>query len=277
MHDYFPLQPPRLQTELNDSHYRYHEYLPSPFLRNIVACYWTVDIQATDTEQLHRIIPDGCVDIIFDLRSHSSGKGAFITGLMPTYEAISRENDCSFFGIRFFLESIPLVLHYPVSSFGDNRVFLQEVWGTAGSLWSEEVLSVNGDIAKMIDHVESKLEQLLAQNILTSERLVEKGIHYMHAYKGNLTITSLASELNYSERHIRRAFKNECGLGPKELLEIFRFQYLLQGLYRFSEPSKGAVWAGGYGYYDQSHLIKNFQRYYGLSPSQVFNQGLSKE
>ncbi|MFJ7725275.1 DUF6597 domain-containing transcriptional factor [Neobacillus sp. NPDC097160] len=81
-----PLQPPILQPEPFHSNYRYQEFLPSKILQPFIACYWTVEFHTSDTNKLHRIVPDGCVDIIFDLKALSSSKGAFVTELMTEYE-----------------------------------------------------------------------------------------------------------------------------------------------------------------------------------------------
>ncbi|WP_280520891.1 helix-turn-helix domain-containing protein [Xylanibacillus composti] len=60
----------------------------------------------------------------------------------------------------------------------------------------------------------------------------------------------------------------ECGVRPKELLDIVRFQGALRELYQQASPSFADI-AIQYGYYDQSHLIQHFKRYYGMSPGQI--------
>ncbi len=80
MHPYRPLQAPKIQQHLLNAHYQYREYAPSKSLESYVACYWIVDHQASTRSVLHRIVPDGCADIIFDLRASSFSKGAIIVG-----------------------------------------------------------------------------------------------------------------------------------------------------------------------------------------------------
>lgn len=101
MRAYLPLQPPAIQRELIHADYRYREFMPSKALAPYVACYWSVDSDATVTNHLHRVIPDGCADIIFDLRAPSPSKGAFVAGVMTAFETRTLTSRYSLFGIRF--------------------------------------------------------------------------------------------------------------------------------------------------------------------------------
>ncbi|OPA80965.1 hypothetical protein BVG16_01045 [Paenibacillus selenitireducens] len=67
-----------------------------------------------DHGKLHRVIPDGCVDIIFDLRSTSFSQGAFVTGLMTSFETMSLTRNYSLFGIRFFADQVRQFIENPV-------------------------------------------------------------------------------------------------------------------------------------------------------------------
>lgn len=271
MRTYQPLQPPVIQQHIIDSKYKYKEYLPSRSLTPYVACYWTIDIRASDREIEHRVIPDGCLDIIFDLRPSSVSRAAFITGLMPSYEVMRLTGNRSLFGIRFYLETAHRILKHPASSFAGERVWLEEVWGREAGLWSEQLLDAGGSADRMIPVVETKLKGLLvaADGADMLEPAVYSGMEYMYAERGNLSVTALADKLSYSERHVRRMFRQALGTGPKELLHIVKFQCMLQHVVRVS-PSRFADVAAQHGYYDQSHLNRSFRRYYGLPPANVF-------
>ncbi|SFA89362.1 Helix-turn-helix domain-containing protein [Lentibacillus halodurans] len=270
MEYYVPLQPPILQKELLDSRYQYREYLPNKFLESYVACYWTVDYDSLEQNKLHRIIPDGCADIIFDLRSSSIYKGAFVVGLMTEFETINLTQKYSFFGIRFYLDTVHHFLRHPVSDFIENHVFLEDVWGREAAFLTEEITSANG-ISNMIERVELKLMRFLQLSNLKSNYLLQMGLKYIYANKGIISIRSLGEKLSYSERNIRRVFNKELGISPKELSDIIRFQNLLQELYNSNQYSFTNI-VIKYGYFDQAHFINNFKRYYGMSPNQVFKK-----
>jgi len=267
MSDYRPIQSPKLQQELHRPGYSYREYAPGKSLESLVACYWTVDFQPVAGNQLHRIIPDGCVDIIVDRRSRSCRKAAFITGLMTEFAVLNFSGPHSSFGIRFFSAAAQSVLLFPVSAFAGQHVFLEDVWGAEALLLVEEILSADA-VSDIIAIVERKLNHILSCNDTTSIALLHESLQYMYASKGTISPSDLAQKVSFSERHLRRMFDRELGVSPKEMLGIVRFQSMLQGLYSGAYSSFTDI-AIHYGYYDQSHFIKNFKRYYGLLPKQL--------
>ncbi|USG64364.1 helix-turn-helix transcriptional regulator [Brevibacillus ruminantium] len=268
MRVYLPLQPPALQNETSDSHYRYREFLPSNELESYVACYWTLDANVSERNHLHRIIPDGCVDIIFDLNASSSTNAAFAVGLMTTYETINLTVNQSLFGIRFFSDTARRLIRYPVSELMSYHVFLEEIWGSEGKFIAEEVTSANNR-SEMIERVETLLIRLLLQNESNSDQLLQSSMKYMYASQGTISVRMLSEKLGYSERKVRRTFQKELGISPKELLDILRFQYMLREMKK-GVPSRLTDLALNYGFYDQPHFNRNFKRFYGLTPGQVF-------
>ncbi|SFL69547.1 Helix-turn-helix domain-containing protein [Gracilibacillus orientalis] len=267
MQFYVPLQPPILQKELLDSNYQYQEYLPNKNLESYVACYWTVNFHSSEQNKLHRIIPDGCADIIFDLRSSSFSKGAFVVGLMTEFESINLTQKCSLFGIRFYSDTVHHFLRHPVSEFIENHVFLEDIWGREATFITEEIISSNG-ISRIIEKVELKLMKFLQLSKSKPNYLLQTGLQYIYANNGVISIRSLAEKLHYSERNIRRTFHKELGVSPKELSGIIRFQSVLQELYNSNQYRFTNV-AAKYGYSDQSHFINHFKRYYGISPNEI--------
>ena len=267
MSDYRPIQPPQLQQQLQRPGYRYREYAPCENLASHVACYWTVDFRADGGNQLHRIIPDGCVDIIVNRRAPSCGKAAFIEGLMTQFEILSLSQTQSLFGIRFYSESAQSILQFPVSAFNGQHVYLEDIWGTAGLFMVEEILTADA-APEIIEIVERQLSRLLSGKDTPSPSLLRTSMQYMYACKGIISASDLAEKLSFSERHLRRTFDRELGLSPKEMLGIVRFQSVLQELYSGTSSSFTDI-AMKHGYYDQSHLIKNFKRYYGILPKQL--------
>lgn len=268
MRNYVPTQAPTIENPSSDFSYTYQEYLPSPSLTPYVACYWTLDYQASSLQQpLHRILPDGCVDIIFNLKARDASTSGFITGLMSSYETMRLTQDQSLFGIRFFAETVRPFIHYPASDFREGPVFLVEAWGLNVNQLNEEMVTAL-DSAHRMELVERFLMGVLGRNNVRSEPLLEHSMQYLYAAKGRITVRVLAEKLNYSERNLRRTFQKELGVSPKIMTEIIRFQNMLQELHQ-AKPTRFPDIAASYGYYDQPHFINNFRRLYGMSPKQA--------
>ncbi len=79
---------------------------------------------------------------------------------------------------------------------------------------------------------------------------------------GSVTeVGALARQIGLSERQLRRAFSTAVGVGPKEYLRMVRFERATQAL---SLP--GGRVAAAAGYYDQAHLIADFQQLARMTP-----------
>ncbi|MEV4844876.1 AraC family transcriptional regulator [Micromonospora matsumotoense] len=110
---------------------------------------------------------------------------------------------------------------------------------------------------------------------------------------GRIGIGELAGELGWSRRHLAGRFRRELGLAPKTTARLLRFQRAYAALGRESampgtpvgpdrpEPSNGGAepvgnWAElavRWGYYDQSHLIREFREFTGATPAALGRPG----
>lgn len=272
MRSFRPVQPPVLQKSPMAAYYR--EYAPCKSLEKYIACYWTSETGAVTSQQWNRVIPDGCVDIIFDLKTSSSSEGAFVTGLMRTFELMPILGNQALFGIRFYSEMAHHFLRNPISALNGYHVYLEDLWGQDARRMVERVAEAT-EITDRIALIEERLLQCLAASPIRSDSLLMTSMQYIYAFGGSMTIGALAEKVNYSERNLRRVFQNELGVSPKELIRIIQFQSLLQELVRGTKASFTDV-ALQHGYYDQSHVIKNFKAYYGMSPRQIFSADQTK-
>ncbi|MFF0471592.1 helix-turn-helix domain-containing protein [Micromonospora zamorensis] len=98
---------------------------------------------------------------------------------------------------------------------------------------------------------------------------------------GQRSVGVLADELGWSRRHLASRFRQEVGLPPKMAARLLRFQRAYAVLTDVGptarapagvdQPEVGAVdWATvatRYGYYDQSHLIRDFRQFAGATPA----------
>ncbi|RKG76814.1 helix-turn-helix domain-containing protein [Corallococcus terminator] len=96
--------------------------------------------------------------------------------------------------------------------------------------------------------------------------LVRRGIRLLSEAIEIPRVSELARTLGVSERHLRRAFDDVLGMGPKAFARLVRFQRALQAsTARGARPDWGAI-ATGVGYYDQAHLIADFRAVTGTTP-----------
>ncbi|RZK38160.1 MAG: hypothetical protein EOO90_23205 [Pedobacter sp.] len=109
----------------------YREYSPHPALSNYIDAYWTINTEKIDQPKLHRILPDGCTDIIFnrgntiyrpDQRIALLSEESYLIGTMTTFSETMRSSGNSVLGIRFKPGAITAFYHLDASEFTDLGV-----------------------------------------------------------------------------------------------------------------------------------------------------------
>jgi AraC-like DNA-binding protein len=79
----------------------------------------------------------------------------------------------------------------------------------------------------------------------------------------------MADKASVTERTVQMRFKKYAGYSPKELLRFLRFKQVMAFI--LARPKEKIDWFElivQYGYHDQSHLIKDFKYYTGVTPKQ---------
>ncbi|MFV8753829.1 helix-turn-helix domain-containing protein [Nannocystaceae bacterium ST9] len=156
--------------------------------------------------------------------------------------------------------SAPL-LGVTANALTDRIVLLDELWGRSGADLCRELLAA-ASLADVIDRLTRALSLRTPRPFEpASGRLARRAVHLLEA--GEVRVESAAEQLGVSARHLRRAFKESVGVGPKEFVRALRLQRALR---RAATSKDWARIAMDAGYYDQAHLIADFRRLVGLTP-----------
>jgi len=242
------------------------EYLPSKHLQPYISRYWIMRSKI-DLEEpiLHRVIPDGCSDIIFDLNGHSYREVGSIVGTMTKPIFAKLKGRVNYIAIRFspggFLHFFDIAMY----NFTDQIIPLEIISGKEERNLIEQ-LCLGNHIENQRRLLERHLENLLRTND-RSDPVAKNAIYNILANKGNITISELAKIVDISKRQLRRKFERWIGVSPKAFCRIIRFQSILRMLHHEPKCNWLAIALDG-GYYDQSHFIHEFSSYYGLNPSE---------
>lgn len=88
-------------------------------------------------------------------------------------------------------------------------------------------------------------------------------------YKSNefIRVKDIAQREVISERQVTRIFNNRVGVNAKTLMKIIRFQNAIK-MINTKKTAKLVDIALEAGYYDQSHFIRDFYEFTGLTPSE---------
>ncbi|MFC7340591.1 AraC family transcriptional regulator [Saccharopolyspora griseoalba] len=89
-------------------------------------------------------------------------------------------------------------------------------------------------------------------------------------HRGNGSMSELARHVHLGERQLNALFKAEVGLAPKALSRLMRFEHarrrIALAVRGGARPDLSSV-AHACGYFDHSHLVRDFRQYAGTTPT----------
>jgi AraC-like DNA-binding protein len=98
---------------------------------------------------------------------------------------------------------------------------------------------------------------------------VRWAVDRLAATGGRVAIEDLATQTGFTRKHLGTLFQQQVGLSPKSLARIHRFRGALDMLNRGRGEVPWTELAEHCGFYDQSHLISEFRRFTGFSPTEL--------
>lgn len=94
---------------------------------------------------------------------------------------------------------------------------------------------------------------------------IHRALQRLSASEGAVRISDIASELDWSRKHLAQRFREEIGLSPKTIARMMRFHRVLR-LARAGTPRWADI-AAECAYADQAHLVREFVEFAGETPS----------
>ncbi len=238
----------------------YNEYTPPTYLQSYLDCYWSyVTEPAAISSHKKPIIPDGCIDIIFDLNQPTNLK-SFIIGAMTMPIVSSRTN---LVGVRFKPGMAYPFIKTPAHEFTDLLVDYSEFAGQEANHLSSQLVDLNSTKHQisLLNNIFSK--KLSALNAVETKML--RALNLIQSTGGGISIKQISDEVGWSRQHFTRKCLNYTGLTPKFLNQVIRIrevikQYKTDKFHNWSQLSVEG------GYFDQSHMINEFRKLTGLTP-----------
>jgi len=223
----------------------YRELLPPSHLRHAIKCLW---LRRGAGEPV-RVIPDGCVDIVW-----RESAGASVAGPDTRHWYSAPAADEPTLGVRFRPGAGGPALGVPLSELRDCRAALEDL---NPALAQKLAGSDDPDVvARRLGAVAAELV-----NTRPPDRAVQAAT--LRLRDSRARVDRLANELGFSERQLRRRFDRAVGYGPKTLQRVLRLQQSLGG--SDTDIPAAAIDAG---YADQAHLARECRALTGLMPKE---------
>lgn len=252
----------------------YREFIPKSPLHRHVECFWTLEGPASST-QPETILPDGCIELVLNFGAaftqHGDGTRNvqprnFLVGQMTGPIVISPTGPVQLIGIRFHPGGAVPFLRVPLHEVMDQVVELGSV-SSELELGLLRVASEPNTLPKKVKAIERYLTTLLrhSKNDLRMTKIAARIVES----RGLVSVDDLAGAAGISSRQLERLFLREVGLGPKLLGRIIRFQQVFRAV--DWDSSEWAEIAIECGYYDQAHLIRDFNQFAQQTPAVLFS------
>ena len=246
------------------------QILPSPAaIRDSVKAIWIARGTKEGFDAPDPIVPDGCVEIIFNLgdRFINADTGelqprTLIAGQMTRPVIALPTGNVDVIGVRFRTARAGAALRIPMRELQDRLIDAASVSRGLGAI--DSLAELAGD--DRLEHLGRELRSRLA--ITACDHAIDHALALIDRARGNVAVETIAKRIGISRRQLERLFNDRVGLGVKQIARISRVHNALGMLQQRPEMS-GAEIAVECGYSDQAHLIRECRELAGQTPRQL--------
>lgn len=276
----------------------YEEFAPPDDLASLVRCAWllTGDAGAGDAlAHAEPALPDGSPELLFilgDPFEHVAANGvvtvqppAFLVGQITGPMTVRPTGRIDLVAVRFEAHGAS-ILHPMLRDLTDRWIevtALSEATHDAArhdaarhdaarhapSLHAlGDSLAAATSPAMRVQLAMAAVRAIAARSPRPDPR-VAAAVRAIRQSHGTLALDALADSLRVAPRTLQRLFAAQVGITPKHLARIVRFQRVFAAWRH--DPGSFARVAAECGYFDQSHLVRDFQELAGMPPATLMS------
>ncbi len=233
---------------------------------------------------IERVIPTGNIFILFELdnterntfdnnlKPNGTFRNVWVSGTHSSYINISAIKNSEMLIVQFKPMGAYPFFRFPIHTMTDTVQQAENFFGENILKIRDEIIQ-NKNVNDKFHIVEKWLLQMLDENKTVPQELVDVLIKIQNQpfSKHN----ELLKDYPKTQKHLIQQFKKYSGLTPKSMHRIIRFNKLLETI----NKKKEIVWTDivyETGYADQSHFIKDFQKFCGFNPSKYIKNGYNE-
>lgn len=260
---------------------RFSSCKPNALLSNFVDNFWLYEGYEAEHSN-ERILPTGTIELVINLRENelrihdaeqpnrcSRFSGSVVSGAYGKGFISDSEEEAFIIGIHFKPGGAFPFLGVPADELADTHVDLEMLWG-ASAVRLRERLCEASTAAERFHFLQETLVSHLFRP-MEHHYAVSTALEVFRRRVG-VTVRDIARNVGLSERRFIQVFKAEVGATPKLFSRVQRFQRARAMIHRHENVADWAGIAMECGYFDQSHLIRDFQEFSGFSPAAYLRQ-----
>jgi AraC-like DNA-binding protein len=250
---------------------------PSPPLDTFVERIWYCSDAPPQARE--RVLPGGgTVDLVVNLvedeiriydpanpGSVRACSGAVVRGTSTRSFLIDSRLRASMVGVHFRPGGAFPFLGISPSEIVDAHVQLDDLWGCSGRNLREQLIEADSP-SERLRLVEAALLWRL-RRARPGHPAARAALDAFRTGGDDVRVAEVAVVVGLSHRRFIQVFEREVGLTPKLYARLQRFHRVKQRIATLGEPLSWAAFALACGYFDQSHMIRDFVEFSGMSPA----------
>jgi AraC-like DNA-binding protein len=250
---------------------RYAEYPPPDALRHVLRCLWSFEDDGKAREP-QRIVPDGHCELVVHLGDPYREVGAasaqprvLFAGQLTRPLWLEATGRSRVIGARFRPASARAFAGGSMRHTTDQRLALDIIDpGIAEALLASLAPKSSGD---RMETVGAWIGERIARRALGDDPAVRAAAEHIEHKGGEVDVAEVAAAAGLGRRTLERRFLDHVGVSPALLANVLRFRRVFDAIeHDCARPWTDA--AAAVGYYDQSHLIRDFRRFVGCTPTE---------
>ena len=255
--------------------------LPKPPLSKFVDSLWLYQSDVAEHSTEH-ILPTGTLELAINLRQDellfqdsdrrenvSRFSGAVVSGAHGHRFAPQTTEKITIIGVHFKPGGAFPFLGLPAGELVNTHVDLETIWGVSASSLRSRLCEARTS-AERFQLLQDALLRRLCHGV-EQHYAVSTALEMFWKNQGRPTVRETAKYLGLSQRRFIQVFSAEVGMTPKLFSRIRRFQQGRRLIQNNPTPNWAAL-ALDLGYFDQSHLIREFQEFAGFSPADYLHR-----
>ncbi|WP_149205716.1 AraC family transcriptional regulator [Flavobacterium johnsoniae] len=249
---------------------------PSKELSPYIKHYLFLDNTETAVQKF-RLFSDGNTGLVFSVKSKLiSGinkyeikeylPASFLYGQLNGFKDLYSENEITLIIVVFQPNGIHQLLGIPAHEFHDSIIPVEDVFDKKIIALQESLFDQNNQMRTEL--LNSFFNSLIGSKTASNQFLIDHSLSFIIKNKGQFSIKQLVEYTGYTERHLERKFKEYIGLNPKKFGNVVRLHHFLKLLKDKPDDTNLTTICYDAGFSDQSHLIKDFKKHTGITPTE---------
>ncbi|MGL5274682.1 DUF6597 domain-containing transcriptional factor [Myroides sp.] len=250
---------------------KYQEIIPIKQLQPYVQYVWIIEDMSNNIGVHNfKIIPDGVPTLIYqDIPNHLTEQSSthksplYVYGQFTKYTNQVIDGPYRIIGVYLKSTALKALFNIDASEFKNKNIALEDL---VSSSVLEQLLN-----AITVEEKVEILSTFLLSRVTAIKYSNPKAVYASDLLKEGKELKEVQLEMNISERSLERIFKEHIGMSPKFFSRIMRFQSSLN-LYRNNAFENLTDLTYQSNYFDQSHLIREFKEFTGVSPKKFLHK-----